>query len=151
MGKVTKHHFMPSEKETLTEDQRQALIDNENERTEKSRQEAEARDEAKKSVDFMTGVTFEPFEDRVLVYPDPVLEKTQSGIYVPESATQKLKPLIGTVVKVGPGKMNRNGVLDSIPVKPGLKIAYGNYAGTPITLNGIEYLIMRYADCFGKV
>lgn len=110
------------------------------------------QDEQKKSLssaDFMN-TTFEPFEDRVLMYPDPIEEKTKGGLYKPEVATAKERPLLGTVVKVGPGKENAI-VKKALPLKPGERVYFGNYAGTPITpSNGVEYLVMRFSDIFGR-
>ena len=52
-------------------------------------------------------MSVKPLEDRVLVRPLEAEEKTASGIYLPESA--KEKPMQGTVVAMGPGKMLDNG------------------------------------------
>jgi chaperonin GroES len=36
-------------------------------------------------------------------------------------------------------------------VEEGDKVLYGKYAGTEVTLDGDEYLIMRESDIFGVV
>lgn len=139
--------YMPGEE--LTEEEKKIASETLKRQQEKTQKEladrAEADTQKKSSVDFMT-VNFEPFEDRILVYPDPVETITKGGLYKPEEATKKMKPVIGTIVKVGPGKPNFK-----ITIIPGDRISYGNYAGTPFQLNGIDYLIMRFADCYGKV
>lgn len=91
---------------------------------------------------------FKPLSDRVLVKPDSAEEKTESGIIIPDTA--KEKPQRGTVVSVGPGKVE-NGQKVEMSVKEGDKVLYGKYAGTEITLDGDEYMIMRENDILGTV
>lgn len=89
--------------------------------------------------------TFDPFEDRVAIFPDEKEVMTTSGLYMPEDT--KNKPLKGTVVVVGPGKDGK-----PIPLVRGDKVYYGKYSGTPIPSDdGREILVMRMADIFGKV
>ncbi|MEX2639236.1 MAG: co-chaperone GroES [Balneolales bacterium] len=89
-----------------------------------------------------------PLSDRVLVQPDAAEEKTSSGIIIPDSA--KEKPQRGTVIAVGPGKVE-NGTKIDMSVKSGDKVLYGKYAGTELTLDGEEYMIMRESDILGVV
>lgn len=89
-----------------------------------------------------------PLGDRVLIQPDVAEEKTQSGIIIPDNA--KEKPQRGTVVAVGPGKVE-NGTKIDMSVKDGDKVLYGKYAGTELTLDGEEYMIMRESDILGIV
>ncbi|SMO53774.1 co-chaperone GroES [Gracilimonas mengyeensis] len=91
---------------------------------------------------------FKPLGDRVLVQPEPAEEKTSSGIIIPDTA--KEKPQQGTVVAVGAGKVE-NGNKIEMSVSNGDKVLYGKYAGTEITLEGEEYLIMRESDILGVV
>jgi len=92
--------------------------------------------------------SIKPLSDRVLVQPDTAEEKTESGIIIPDSA--KEKPQKGTVVAVGPGKVE-NGTKVDMSVNEGDKILYGKYAGTEITLDGTEYMIMRENDILGVI
>jgi chaperonin GroES len=89
-----------------------------------------------------------PLSDRVLVQPKPAEEKTSSGIIIPDSAQEK--PQEGTVVAAGPGKVE-NGTKIDISVAEGDKVLYGKYAGTEVTLDGEDYLIMREADILGII
>lgn len=151
MGKTVKNFYTGGEE--LTEEQKANARDYGKHQDEQKKALLEKQDEFKekiKSVDFMNA-PFDPFEDRILVYPDVVELKANNGIIIPDEIKNKVKPLTGTVVAVGPGKMNRNGVLEVPPLQKGWKIYYGNYAGTEITLNEVKYLIMRYADTFGRV
>jgi len=92
--------------------------------------------------------TLKPLGDRVVVQPKPADDKTDSGLYIPDSA--KEKPQKGTVVAVGPGRVENGNQID-MNVNEGDQILYGKYAGTEVTLEGDEYLIMRESDIFGVV
>lgn len=85
-----------------------------------------------------------PLSDRVLVEPNPAEEKTAGGLYIPDTA--KEKPLAGKVVAVGPGTSEIK-----MEVKTGDKVLYGKYAGTEITIEGKEYLIMRQSDILAVI
>lgn len=80
-----------------------------------------------------------PLADRVLIEPKPAEEKTASGLFIPDTA--KEKPLAGTVVAVGPGTDEVK-----MEVKNGDQVLYGKYAGTEITVDGKDYLIMKQND-----
>lgn len=87
----------------------------------------------------MVEVKIKPLADRVLVEPLPAEERTAGGIIIPDTA--KEKPQKGTVVAIGSGKKD-----EPMTVKIGDKVLYGKYAGTEITIDGKEYLIMRESD-----
>jgi chaperonin GroES len=89
-------------------------------------------------------VNVKPLADRVLVQPAPAEEKTASGLIIPDTA--KEKPQRGTVVAIGTGKKD-----EPLTVKVGDVVLYGKYAGTEITVEGKEYLIMRESDIFAIV
>ncbi|HOB76996.1 MAG: co-chaperone GroES [Bacteroidales bacterium] len=80
-----------------------------------------------------------PLADRVVIEPAPAEEKTAGGIIIPDTA--KEKPLKGTVVAVGPGKKD-----EPMTVKAGDVVLYSKYAGTEITIDGKEYLIVKESD-----
>jgi len=82
-----------------------------------------------------------PLADRVVVEPAPAETKTASGIIIPDTA--KEKPVRGTVVAVGPGKKD-----EPTTVKVGNQVLYGKYAGTEISIDGKDYLIMRESDLY---
>ena len=91
----------------------------------------------------MSKVNITPIEDRVLVEPKPAEEKTASGLIIPDSA--KEKPQQGTVVAVGSGTKDV-----TMQIKVGDVVLYGKYAGTEITVEGKDYLIMRQSDILAK-
>lgn len=87
-----------------------------------------------------------PLGDRVVIKPAAAEEKTKGGIILPDTA--KEKPVIGEIVAVGTGKVTDDGKKIVPEVKVGDKVLYGKYSGTEVTIDGIEYLIMREADIF---
>ncbi|MEJ2004096.1 MAG: co-chaperone GroES [Cyclobacteriaceae bacterium] len=89
----------------------------------------------------MSKVKIKPLADRVLVESAAAEEKTASGIIIPDTA--KEKPQRGRVVAIGTGKKD-----EPLTVKEGDEVLYGKYAGTEITYEGREYLIMRESDIF---
>lgn len=91
-------------------------------------------------------LTIKPLADRVVVEPAVAEEKTAGGIIIPDTA--KEKPQRGQIVAIGEGKVAENGTLIKPQVKVGDTILYGKYAGTEITVEGKDYLIMREADIF---
>ena len=52
------------------------------------------------------------------------------------------------MIAVGPGKVE-NGTKVEMTVNEGDKVLYGKYAGTEVTIDGNEYLIMRESDIVG--
>lgn len=78
--------------------------------------------------------------DYVLVTPE-VEKVTKGGIIIPDTA--KEKPTKGKVITVGPGKKD-----EPMTVKVGDTILYGKYAGTELTIEGDNYLIMKESDIF---
>jgi chaperonin GroES len=89
----------------------------------------------------MKSVSLRPLADRVLVEAAQAEEKTAGGIIIPDTA--KEKPQRGKVIAVGNGKKD-----EPLTVKVGDSVLYGKYAGTEITIEGKEYLIMRESDIF---
>ncbi|WKN43816.1 co-chaperone GroES [Tunicatimonas pelagia] len=92
----------------------------------------------------MSQVNITPLADRVLVEPAAAEEKTASGIIIPDTA--KEKPQKGSIVAIGTGKKD-----EPLTVKVGDQVLYGKYAGTEITVEGKDYLMMRESDIFAIV
>ena len=85
-----------------------------------------------------------PLADRVVVEAAPAEEMSSGGIILPDTAQEK--PQQGTVVAVGPGKVNDSGKEVAMSLKKGDKILYGKDSGTEFAFEGTEYLIMRESD-----
>jgi chaperonin GroES len=86
-----------------------------------------------------------PLGDRILVKRLEEEEVVKGGIIIPDTA--KEKPQRGEVVAVGPGRFDAEGE-KRIPldVKEGDQILFGKYSGNEVTIDDVEYLIMREDD-----
>jgi chaperonin GroES len=78
-----------------------------------------------------------PLADRVMVKLEKSEAKTAGGIIIPDTAQEKTQT--GSVVAIGDDK-------EVIKVKVGEKIMYDKYAGTQITIDGEDFLILKMAD-----
>jgi chaperonin GroES len=84
-----------------------------------------------------------PLSDRVVVKALEEMEVKKGGIIIPDTA--KERPMQGEVVEVGPGRVE-DGKKVPMEVKKGDKVLYGKYSGTEVTIDNVEYLIMRESD-----
>ena len=85
-----------------------------------------------------------PLNDRVVVKRMEEETKTAGGIIIPDTA--KEKPIQGEVMAAGTGKTMEDGSKRALDVKKGDRVLFGKYAGTEITVEGQEVLIMREDD-----
>ncbi len=97
----------------------------------------------------MADFKIKPLADRVIVKPKEAEETTKGGIILPDTA--KEKPIEGTVVAVGDGRITEDGKLIAMNVKVGDTVLYGKYSGTEVKIDGEEYLIMRESDIYGII
>jgi chaperonin GroES len=99
---------------------------------------------AKSQSSAATSLKLQPLGDRVIVKPVSKEEKTTSfGIIIPESA-DKERPAKGTVVAVGPGKME-DGELQPMNVKVGQEVLFSKYGYDEVKVENEEFYqqIMR--------
>ena len=93
-------------------------------------------------------MNLKPLSDRVIIKHLEAEEKTQSGIILTGAA--KEKPQEAVVVAVGPG-----GIVDGekveMQVKVGDKVIYSKYAGTEVSLDKEEYVIVKQGDILAIV
>jgi chaperonin GroES len=85
-----------------------------------------------------------PLADRVLIKPMEASEMKKGGIIIPDTA--KEKPQEGEIIEVGTGRVTEDGKKIPMEVKKGDKVLYGKYSGTEVTVDNVEYLIMRESD-----
>jgi len=90
-----------------------------------------------------------PLQDRVIVKRLKEEERTKGGLYIPDSA--KEKPVEGTVVAVGNGKILEDGTVRKLDVKEGDRVLFGKYSGNEVKLDGEEHLILREDDILGVI
>ncbi len=91
-----------------------------------------------------TKLKIQPMADRVVVEALEETEEMRGGLYIPDTA--KEKPQQGTVIAVGPGRISDEGERLPMEVKAGDRVLYGKYAGTEVTVDGHEYLIIKEGD-----
>ncbi len=93
----------------------------------------------------MADLKLRPLGDRLIVEPLEQELRTESGLFIPETA--KEKPQQGHVLAVGPGNF-KEGSSERIPmdIKAGDRILFAKYAGTDIKLSGKELKILREND-----
>ncbi|MBS3973625.1 MAG: co-chaperone GroES [Actinobacteria bacterium] len=85
-------------------------------------------------------MNLKPLGDRVIVKPADAEEKTQSGLFIPDTA--KEKPQRGEVVAVGDGKLKEDGTRVAIDVKVGDTVIFSKYGGSEVKIDGVEYKIL---------
>jgi chaperonin GroES len=90
-----------------------------------------------------------PLHDNVVVRRIDPEEEMSGGIIIPDTA--KEKPSEGEVLAVGPGKLMDNGERRPMAVQAGNRVLFGKYAGTEVTLDGDELLILRESDLHGVI
>tara|TARA_B100000686_G_C16706871_1_gene926812 strand:- start:863 stop:1147 length:285 start_codon:yes stop_codon:yes gene_type:complete len=92
-------------------------------------------------------MNLKPLRDRVLLRRSNEEEKTAGGIIIPDTA--KEKPMEAQVIAVGPGIRNDKGEVTSLDVKKGERVLIGKWAGTEVTVDGEELLIVGESDIMG--
>ena len=94
-------------------------------------------------------MALKPLADRIVIRQLDAQEKTKGGIILPDSA--KEKPQEGKVIAVGTGRQLEDGSVKALEIKSGDRVLYGKYAGTEVTLNGEDYVILREEDVLAVV
>src|SRR5262249_15315173 len=90
-----------------------------------------------------------PLNDKIVVERLEADDKTAGGILLP--ATAKEKPKQGKVLSVGDGKLLENGKRAAFQVKPGDRVLFTSYAGSEVTVDGKEYMVMTEDDLLAVV
>lgn len=86
-----------------------------------------------------------PLNDHVVIEALDAEVKTKSGIVLPDSA-EKEKPVKGTVLFVGPGKLSENGTRLPMSVKVGDTVLFKKYGPDEVELDSKKYLIGEESD-----
>jgi chaperonin GroES len=91
-----------------------------------------------------------PLGDKIIIKRAESKDRTESGIYLPETA--KDKPKEGKVIAVGNGVLNKEtGEYMPFTVKKGDSVLFTTYSGTEIKIDGDEYIIMTEDDILGII
>jgi chaperonin GroES len=97
-----------------------------------------------------TDFRIRPLADRVVVKPVEREEQTKGGIYLPDTASKE-RPMEGTILAVGEGRLDDNGRRVPMSVKAGDKVLFAKYGGTEYKVDDVEYLILSEKDILGVV
>jgi len=90
-----------------------------------------------------------PTGDNVVV--EPVVEEvSSSGIIIPETASKE-KPMEGTVIAVGPGKLTNEGKRLEMEINEGDIVLFSKYGPTEVKVEGKEVLILSASDIYAKL
>lgn len=96
-----------------------------------------------------TKVVLKPLEDRIVVQPLEAETTTASGLVIPDTA--KEKPQEGTVLAVGPGRVDDKGDRVPVDVKVGEVVLYSKYGGTEVKYNNEDYLVLSARDVLAVI
>ena len=94
-----------------------------------------------------------PTQDNIVIKLPKVdkEQKTQSGIILTGASKQQDMPEQGTVVAVGSGRILNNGTQLSPFIKDGDEVIFNKFAGTKITSDDAEYLIIKENDILAVI
>jgi len=91
-----------------------------------------------------------PLGEKILVKRAEARAKTDSGIYLPESA--KDQPKEGKVIALGNGILNKEtGTYMPFTVKKGDRVIFSSYSGTEVKIGDDEMLILSEDDVLGVI
>jgi chaperonin GroES len=92
----------------------------------------------------------QPMTDHIVLKAVEEEEVTSSGLVIPDSA--KERPQHGQVIAVGPGKVSDAGeqiTMDDL--KSGDRVLYQKYTGQEVTVDSVEYIVIRFQDVLAKL
>ncbi|HCN19615.1 MAG: co-chaperone GroES [Planctomycetes bacterium RIFCSPHIGHO2_02_FULL_50_42] len=90
-----------------------------------------------------------PIGERILIKRLEPEAKTAGGIVLPDTA--KEKPREGKVIELGDGKLLKSGGRVKSQLKKGDRVIFTSYAGTEVSIDGEEYLLMSEEDILAVV
>merc|ERR1719512_503252 len=90
-----------------------------------------------------------PLGNRVLVQKASVAKQTTGGIMIPDTAL-KNELNEGTVVAVGPGKMDK-GTLTPCTVKVDDRVLLPDYGGVSLKANDEEFVLLKDEEILAKL
>lgn len=90
----------------------------------------------------MKKMEIKPLGENVLIKPEKADKKTNSGIYLPESASEE-RPQQGKVIEIGES--------EKIKIKKNQKIIFNRYGVTEVKIEGEDYLIVKNEDILAVI
>jgi chaperonin GroES len=92
---------------------------------------------------------FHPIGDHVVVKPIKKDQQTKGGIVIPDTATER--PEEAQIIAAGPGRITERGVLVPMALQKGDLVLFNKFAGTQLTEDEEEYLMLREGDVLAKI
>jgi len=89
-------------------------------------------------------INLKPTAGYILIEPLEKEVKTSSGIYLPDSASEK--PQKGKVLAVGSFEITEKGIKKASPVKVGDTVIYKKWGGNDVKIDNKEYLFVKFED-----
>lgn len=86
-----------------------------------------------------------PLADKVIVASANKEEMTASGLVLPDTANKE-RPEQGTVIAVGPGRLDESGKAIPVSVKIGDVVVFKKYSPDEVKVDGKEYLVLSESD-----
>jgi chaperonin GroES len=94
-------------------------------------------------------VMLKPLGNRVVAKRLEEEQIARGGIILPESAKKKQES--AEVIAIGTGKVNDNGTVVPMPVKVGDKILMDKYSSQEVTIDDVEYIIVKADDIIAVI
>ena len=88
----------------------------------------------------------QPIGERILVKRVET-ETKKGGIIIPDTA--KEKPMTAEVIALGTGKTDKDGKKVPFEVKKGDTVLIEKYSGTEVTIDDVEYILIREDGVLG--
>lgn len=85
-------------------------------------------------------MSIRPLGDRVVLKPVQAETKTESGLYIPDTA-DKEKPEQGKIIAIGDGEK-----IAKLGLKKNMTVLFGKYAGNEVEIDGKEYKVVGHED-----
>lgn len=98
---------------------------------------------------FTDKLNLKPAPGYIVILPMEAQEKTASGIYLPDSVSEK--PQKGKVLSVGDDEVTENGTKRKAPAGAGDIVIYKKWGGNEVKLDGTEYLFAKFDDILAVV
>lgn len=99
-------------------------------------------------------ITIVPKHDQILVVPEQVSDRLDSGLFIPQSAASadERRALNVRVVSTGPGRLTEHGVLVPTGVQPGDVVVLAPYnSAVEVTIAGKRHLLVKANDVIAQV
>ena len=94
-------------------------------------------------------LNLKPAAGYIVIEPLEKEERTSSGIYLPDSASEK--PQQGKILAVGDDEITDTGAKRKAPAKVGDTVIYKKWGGNEVKIKGVEYLFAKFDDILAVV